>query len=43
MSKPKEIQIPGKDYFAWQYEEQTIDRISSKRGSYKDKDIITVL
>lgn len=23
MSKPKEIQIPGKDYFAWQYEEQT--------------------
>ncbi len=23
MSKPKEIQIPGKNYFAWKYEEQT--------------------
>ena len=23
MSKPKEIQIPGKNYFAWEYEEQT--------------------
>lgn len=23
MSKPKEIQISGKNYYAWKYEEQT--------------------